>query len=218
MKSKLLKISLGSTGEITGAVTEPEVIKAVMVLAHGAGAGMDHSFMVKLSDQLVSQDIAVFRFNFPYMEKGKGRPDVPAVAHKAIASLLALASSMYPDKPLIAGGKSFGGRMTSQLLSKENVHGVRAIVFYGFPLHPANQPGTERADHLSEVKVPMLFLQGSKDALAELDLIKKVTSSLPLASLHILENADHSFKSGKKEFIVDLSRKTAEWLDEHTIL
>jgi predicted alpha/beta-hydrolase family hydrolase len=219
MKPGTLKINVGgSSGEVSAAVIASEKSKVVMVLAHGAGAPMSHPFMTKLSEELEGAGVATLRFNFPYMEQGKKRPDVPAVAHKTISAAIACAEELFPGIPIVCAGKSFGGRMSSQLLSKEHIASVKAIVFYGFPLHPTNAPGVERAEHLASVRVPMLFLQGSRDSLAELSLIKNVTSALPLATLEVFEGADHSFKAGKKDFIVDLSKKTETWLKGLTIL
>jgi predicted alpha/beta-hydrolase family hydrolase len=219
MNSKMIKIHVSeSSGEVSADVISPENAKCVMVLAHGAGAPMTHPFMYKLSTELAHSGIATLRFNFPYMEQKKKRPDLPAVAHKAISAAIIKAEELFPLLPVICAGKSFGGRMSSQLLAKESFKSVRAIVFYGFPLHPVNAPGVDRAEHLKDVKVPMLFLQGSKDALAELSLITKVTSSLPLSTLEILDGADHSFKAGKKDSIVDLSKKTQQWLTMQKIL
>jgi hypothetical protein len=201
-----------SIGEISVAVQKPESINAMLVLAHGAGAGMQHNFMTSLSDELSSLSIGTIRFNFPYMEKGSKRPDMPAVAHKAIARVIEFAQKNYPDVPLFAGGKSFGGRMTSQLLSKDKID-VRGLVFFGFPLHPAGAPAIDRAEHLSSVAVPMLFLQGTRDALAEWELITGVVKKLPKATLKEFEGADHSYKSGKKNFIPALAETAATWMN-----
>lgn len=202
-----------SIGSISIEVTDPGNAAVVMTLAHGAGADMDHRFMKSLAEALGSLRIATVRFNFPYMEKGKSRPDVPAVAHATIAKVLAHTRTLFPTSHLVASGKSFGGRMTSQLLCKQNDHGVKAMVFYGFPLHPVNAPGTERADHLKDVRIPMLFLQGTKDALAHPALIAELCKSLPHAHLVTFEKADHSFKVGKTELIVDLAKNTSEYLE-----
>jgi predicted alpha/beta-hydrolase family hydrolase len=219
MKTKRFKIHVSdSLGEVSAEIIEPEKPKVLMVLAHGAGAGMDHSFMVNLAHELAQHQIATLRFNLQYMERGKKRPDVPAVAHSVIKAVIEKANTMYPGLPLIIAGKSFGGRMSSQLIAKTPIPYVRGIVFYGFPLHPINIPGTERAAHLQEIKIPMLFLQGTKDALAEISLVKSVLTRIPLASLDIIENADHSFKVGKKDSIVDLSKKTENWLRSNDIL
>jgi predicted alpha/beta-hydrolase family hydrolase len=213
MKSNRFKVFISeSLGEVSAESIEPTSPRVVMTLAHGAGAGMDHSFMKELAIELEKYDIATLRFNLHYMEKGKRRPDPPQVAHKVINTVIDEAHKFFPGLPVIVAGKSFGGRMSSQLLSKIDIPSVKALVFYGFPLHPPSELGIERSEHLTGVKVPMLFLQGTKDPLAELSLIQKVVKILPLASLDIIENADHSFKVGKKDSIVDLAKKTDNWL------
>jgi uncharacterized protein len=204
-----------SVGSVSIEVVVPDTPAAVMTLAHGAGANMDHSFMRKLAEELCTRGIATVRFNFPYMENRKGRPDVPAIAHATVEKAIEFSKSEFPQLPLVAAGKSFGGRMTSQLLCKQNKFNVKAIIFYGFPLHPANSPATDRAEHLQKCTIPMLFLQGTRDALAYPELIRGVTSDLPLAQLITLEKADHSFKVGKKELIVDLANYTSEYLNRH---
>ncbi len=172
-----------SIGDVSGEIIEGEKTDVVLTLAHGAGAGMHHSFMVSLAEALAHHHITTLRFNFPFMEKKKGRPDVPAVAHRTIESAVSLAHSTFLHKPLFVSGKSFGGRMTSQHLAKSPDARVKGIIFYGFPLHPAGKPAIERADHLKEISLPMLFLQGTRDELAQWNLISSVTESLPLASL-----------------------------------
>jgi len=201
-----------SIGEVSAEINESKNMKAVLVLAHGAGAGMNHRFMVQLSGELMQKGIGTIRYNFPYMENGKKRPDVPAVATKTVEMVLRRAYELFPTVPIFASGKSFGGRMSSQCLSKNSIDYVKGIIFYGFPLHPAGAPAVDRAEHLKQVKVPMLFLQGTRDALAELSLIQKVCSELDNASLILFEGADHSFKSGKKEFISELVIATEKWL------
>jgi uncharacterized protein len=219
MKTHVIKISVSDKlGEVSGEIYEPEKAKALMTLAHGAGAGMSHPFLTKLSSELASAGIATLRFNLHYMEHGKKRPDMPPVAHSVIQAAIEKCRALYPELPLICSGKSFGGRMTSQLLAKAEMKGVKALIFYGFPLHPINNPGVERAEHLSKVNVPMLFLQGTKDSLAEISLVETVVKDLPNATLSIIENADHSFKIGKKDSIVDLSKKTENWLSSLNIL
>jgi uncharacterized protein len=208
-----IRISISENiGEVSVEVVEADRMKAFVVLAHGAGAGMHHSFMIRLSDALKENGIGSLRYQFPYMEQGKKRPDVPAVATKTVECVLIKAHELYPSLPLIAAGKSFGGRMTSQCLTKNALTFVKGVIFYGFPLHPAGEPATNRADHLKEMNIPMLFLQGTRDALAELALIQAVCSKLPTASLELLEGADHSFKKGKKEFIAELSEASVKWI------
>lgn len=199
-------------GSVSVEAVVPAQMQAMIVLAHGAGAGMHHSFMTKLSEALAAASIGTLRYNFPYMENGRKRPDLPAIAHKAVDRALHYAHERYPEVLLVAGGKSFGGRMTSQFVSKEAPPFLRGLVFYGFPLHPAGSPSVERAEHLREVKLPMLFLQGTKDTLAELSLIQSVCDQLSSASLVLFEGADHSFKVSRKEIIPELVQATAGWL------
>ncbi|MBL7833271.1 MAG: dienelactone hydrolase family protein [Cyclobacteriaceae bacterium] len=211
---KQLKIKISETiGTVSAALLEPPNMKALIVLAHGAGAGMNHIFMTDLSEALAARNIGTLRYNFPYMENGKKRPDVPAVATKTAEMVLAKAHELFPKAKIFGAGKSFGGRMTSQYLSKNHPAYVNGLLFYGFPLHAAGDPGVDRADHLKTVAVPMLFLQGSRDALAELKLIKQVTKKLKTATLEIFEGADHSFKSGKKIFIPELADATQTWIE-----
>lgn len=212
MKSLKIKIS-ENIGTVSAALLEPAQLKALIVLAHGAGAGMNHQFMIALSETLATKNIGTLRYNFPYMENGKKRPDVPAVATKTVEVVLMKAHELFPKIKIFGAGKSFGGRMTSQCLSKNHLDFVTGLIFYGFPLHAAGAPSIERAEHLKTVNVPMLFLQGTRDALAELSLIKQVTKGLKKSSLELFEGADHSFKSGKKEFIPELATATANWID-----
>ena len=180
-----------SIGVVSAELTCPETAEAIMTFAHGAGAGMNHPFMTSMANELMKLNIATLRFNFAYMEQKKKRPDVPAVAHKTIEAAVNKAQELFPKIPLYLSGKSFGGRMSSQFLSIQKPSGVNGIIFFGFPLHPAGKPAIERAEHLKEVKVPMLFLQGTKDTLAQWDLIEQVTNQLPLATLIKFEGADH---------------------------
>jgi uncharacterized protein len=189
-----LTIALAEGATISGLLDAPATPEACYVLAHGAGAGMHHSFMATMASGLMERRIATLRFQFPYMERGSKRPDPPNVAHAAVRAAVREAARRLPDVPLFAGGKSYGGRMTSQAQAAEPLPDVRGVVFVGFPLHPAGKPSIERADHLAEVRVPMLFLQGTRDTLADLDLIRAVTSTLgELATLHVVAGADHSF-------------------------
>lgn len=188
-------------------------MKALLVLAHGAGAGMRHAFMEKLALELAARQIGTLRYNFPFIERGKKSVDVAPVAEKTVSMVIAKAQELFPGVHLYAAGKSFGGRMSSHYLSKASPSFVRGIVFYGFPLHPAGAPAITRADHLKQVNVPMLFLQGTRDALAEKGLIKEVCDSLSSATLVTFEGADHSFKAGKKEFLSELADATAAWLE-----
>jgi predicted alpha/beta-hydrolase family hydrolase len=210
---KILHIPVSeSIGAVSAVILEPSSCTAMMTLAHGAGAGMNHTFMVRLAQTLAELSIGTIRFNFPYMEHGKKRPDMPATAHKTIEQIIEFTEQHYPALPLYVSGKSFGGRMTSQLLAKKTFSQVKGIIFYGFPLHPAGAPAVDRSEHLHEVAIPMLFLQGTKDTLAQWDLITKVTSSLSAAKLISFEGADHSFKVKKNELIPELAEATRSFI------
>jgi uncharacterized protein len=203
----------GGGGLVSGAYMIPQNAKAILTLAHGAGAGMNHSWMVELATALAEKaGIATLRFNFPFTEHKKGRPDQPAVAHATIAAAIDHARATLPGLPLYAAGKSFGGRMTSQYLAAHPRAEVKGIIFYGFPLHPAGKPSIERAEHLKNVKVKMLFLQGTKDELATWELIESGCASLALATLVEIEGANHAFKAGKRDVIGELVKATAGWL------
>jgi uncharacterized protein len=189
---------------VSGLWRAPENPIAAMTFAHGAGAGMTHAFMEAAAAGLAERGVATLRFNFPYWERGSKRTDAPAVAHAAVRAAAAAAAARVPAPPLFAGGKSFGARMTSQAQAESPLVGVRGLVFFGFPLHPAGAPGTVRADHLDQVSAPMLFLQGTRDALAELSLLRAVAAKLgPRATLALSEDADHGFhvraKSGRTD-------------------
>lgn len=214
MKTQSIKFKVSdSIGEVSAILFLPDNPKAILALAHGAGAGMTHAFMEKLATQLADRGIGTFRYNFPFMENKKKRPDVAAVAEKTVGAALERAQSLLPaGVPLYAAGKSFGGRMSARYLSANDKGFVKGIVFYGFPLHAAGAPATERAEHLASVKIPMLFLQGTRDALAEIGLITEVCGKLPTATLVTFEGADHSFKKGKKEFLEELVEATDTWL------
>jgi hypothetical protein len=190
----------------------PKEPNAIMTLAHGAGAGMHHEFMVTLSQLLAERGIATLRFNFPFTENKKGRPDTPAVAHQAIAAAISKAGKLYPGLPLFAAGKSFGGRMTSQYLSAHPETDVHGIIFYGFPLHPPGKPSIERAEHLKAIKKPMLFLQGTRDELASWNLIEPLCASLKPATLIKIEGANHAFKAGKQNILQLLADTTHDWI------
>lgn len=201
-----------SIGNVSAEMMQPEEMHALFVFAHGAGANMNHAFMVALSKELASINIGTLRFNFPFMENKKGRPDVPAVAHSTIEAVIQKAKQLYPSTPLYMGGKSFGGRMSSQLMATRPVTNIKGIIFLGFPLHPAGKPAVERAEHLKNISVPMLFLQGTRDALAEWALVNEVTGNLKLATLLKLEGADHSFKAGKQNLIPILATSIHRWI------
>ena len=214
MKIRALNIQVSpSIGKVSAEFLVPADGKCILTLAHGAGAGMNHSFMTALSESLAQTGIGTLRFNFPFSENKKGRPDVPAVAQATIAAAIAKAQELSPNLPVFAAGKSFGGRMSSQYLSMHPDSVVKGIIFYGFPLHAPGKPSTERAAHLKSVKVPMLFLQGTRDALAKWDLIESVCSGLPEATLIKIEGADHSFKAGKMNTVQILSKDTSDWVE-----
>jgi uncharacterized protein len=203
-----------SSGEVSAMLMTPDNSEKLLVFAHGAGAGMTNSFMQKMSEQLAGHGIATFRYNFPYMEKKKKSPDPKGIVLSTIRSAVDEARKQLPGIPLFAGGKSFGGRMTSTAES-ENDLDVKGIVFFGFPLHPPGKPSDERAVHLNKVKVPMLFLQGTRDSLADLKLLLPVCKRLgKFAELYSIEGGDHSFRvRGKKEddVIAELARKVKDW-------
>lgn len=218
MKNLHFKVS-ENIGEVSAIFSSPKNPKAIFVFAHGAGAGMNHKFMEEISSKLVNFDIAVFRYQFPYMEKGKRSPDYPNVLLKTVQSAVEKAESIYKGLPIFAGGKSLGGRMTSTVASKNLIPQIKGIIFFGFPLHAPGKPSSDRAEHLYEVKVPMLFLQGTRDKLADLNLLKPVIKKIGRkASLKIIEGADHSFhvlKSFKKsdsEIIEELSELASSWM------
>src|SRR5213593_97528 len=186
-------------GEVSGLLLRPKDARLLYVLAHGAGAGMRHPFLESISQRLAEQGIATLRYQFPYMERRSRRPDPPAVAAATVRAAVAEAARIAPDLPLVAGGKSFGGRMTSTAQAEEPLPGVRGLVFLGFPLHPPGRPGDSRAEHLARVQVPMLFLQGERDDFADLKLLRPVVKRLgERATLHLVEGGDHSFKVLKK--------------------
>jgi len=215
MNTQSLQLEVSpSIGTVTAEYIVPATSKCLMTLAHGAGAGMNHSFMTTLASSLSEAGIATLRFNFPFSEHKKGRPDIPAVAHQTIAAAITNAHELFPSLSLFAAGKSFGGRMTSQYLSINTRPEVKGIIFYGFPLHPSGKPSTERAEHLNEVKVNMLFLQGTKDELASWNLIESVCSSLPKASLVKIEGANHMFKAGKQDVMPLLVKATLDWVEK----
>jgi predicted alpha/beta-hydrolase family hydrolase len=189
--------------QVSGLLLAPREARAAYVFAHGAGAGMTHPFMEAVARELGERAIATLRYQFPYMEQGSKRPDAPKVAHAAVRAAVAKAKELMPGVALFAGGKSFGGRMTSQAEAASAL-GVRGLVFLGFPLHAAGQASDERAAHLLDVRVPMLFVQGTRDALADMTLMKPLVKKLGArAAMLVVEDADHSFhvpaKSGRKD-------------------
>ena len=208
--SERVTITIGSSECVSGLLRVPRVAHACCVLAHGAGAGMAHPFMASVADGLAERGVATLRYQFPYMERGSRRPDAPKVAHAAVRAAVAYAARRLPEAPLFAGGKSFGARMTSQAQALQPLPDVYGLVFLGFPLHPAGKPSDERAAHLADVRAPMLFLQGTRDELATLDLLQAVAANLGArASLHLCEAADHSFHVPARS-----GRTDAEVLDD----
>jgi len=196
---------------VSGLLLRPESARALYVFAHGAGAGMTHKAMESCAQELAERGIATLRYQFPYMEKGSNRPDRPPVAHAAVRAAATEATKVAPDLPMFAGGRSFGGRMTSQAQALAPLPGVLGLAFLGFPLHPAGKPGIDRADHLADVQIPMLFVSGSRDALAELDLLRPAVAKLgDRATLHIVDGADHSFRVAAKE--TEALDTMAEWM------
>ena len=204
---------------VSGLLRTPPGARCGLVLAHGAGAGMAHPFMAALAAGLAERGVASLRYQFPYMERGSKRPDAPALAQATVRAAVAAAAARWPGLALFAGGKSFGGRMTSQAQAKAPLEGVRGLVFVGFPLHPAGQPGDARGAHLAEVRVPMLFLQGTRDALAERALLEPLLARLgACASVEWLEDADHAFhvpaRSGRRDadVLAALLDRAAAWM------
>lgn len=215
-------IPLASSETVSGLWQAPPNAKAALILAHGAGAGMTHKAMAATADGLEALGVATLRFQFPYMEKGGKRPDAPPVAHAAVRAAVAKGRELAPGLSLFAGGRSFGGRMTSQAQALEPLEAVRGLIFFAFPLHPAGKPSTDRAPHLSDVRIPMLFLQGTNDALADLGLLQGVVERLgSRARLTPIADADHSFhvpaKAGHKdaEVLAGVLAAAADWMLAH---
>src|SRR2546421_1149019 len=190
-----LRIAVGErAGDVSALLLQRDGARLLYVLAHGAGAGMRHRFLEAIARQLGEREIGTLRYQFPYMERRAGRPDPPAVAAAAVRAAATEATRLAPGLPLVAGGKSFGGRMTSTAQAEAPLPGVRGLVFLGFPLHPPGKPGDKRAEHLTQVRIPMLFLQGDRDEFADLNLLKPVVKRLGAgATLHLVEDGDHSF-------------------------
>jgi predicted alpha/beta-hydrolase family hydrolase len=206
-----LRIHIGDkVGDVSAIFLRPDDAWAVYVLAHGAGAGMRHRFMEDVAGALATRGVATLRYQFPYVEHGSGRPDPPGILEATVRAAVGKARELAPDLPLVAGGKSMGGRMTSNAAARRSLDGVRGLVFLGFPLHAPKQPGIARGEHLAQVQTPMLFLQGTRDTLADLGLITGVCDRLgPRATLHVVEGADHSFAVLKRS-----GRTDAQVLDE----
>ncbi|MGB8401857.1 alpha/beta family hydrolase [Bradyrhizobium sp.] len=219
VNARPLAIEIEGTAAVSALLLRPPQARACYVLAHGAGAGMTHPSMDAIAAGLGERGIATLRYQFPYMEKGSKRPDAPDVAHQAVRAAVAEAARSCAGLPLIAGGKSFGGRMTSQAQAKAPLAGVQGLALLGFPLHPAGKPSSDRARHLSEVRIPLLFLQGTRDALAQLTLLEPVVKNLgSLATLHLVKDADHSFhvpvRSGRddREVMMEILDAFAAWV------
>jgi len=212
-------VTVDSGQRVSGLLLAPPEARACYVLAHGAGAGMAHPFMAAIANGLAERGVATLRYQFPYMEQGSKRPDAPKLAHATVRAAVLEASRLVPELALFAGGKSFGGRMTSQAQVASPLPGVRGLVFLGFPLHPSGQPSDERAKHLFDVQIPMLFLQGTRDALANLPLLEQLCARIGArATLKLFESADHSFhvpaRTGRKDTEVrnELLDALAHWI------
>jgi len=224
LQTKQLKFAVPGLGDVSrsvsGLLQAPSKARACYVLAHGAGAGMKHKFLERVSAELAARGIASLRYQFPYMEAGAKRPDSPKLAQAAVRAAVAEAARLLPRLPLIAGGKSFGGRMTSQAQAQEPLENVRGLAFLGFPLHAAGKPSADRGGHLFDIRVPMLFLQGTRDALADLTELEPLIVALkPRATLKLLKSADHSFhvpaKSGRddRQVMTEAMDGLAAWID-----
>jgi uncharacterized protein len=213
-----ITVTIDDTLRVSGLLQEPHMARACFVFAHGAGAGMTHPFMASAAAGLAGRGIATLRYQFPYMERGGKRPDPPKLAHATVRAAMGEALRLLPGLPLIAGGKSFGGRMTSQAQALIPLPGVHGLAFLGFPLHPAGRPSRDRGEHLFDVHIPMLFLQGTRDALADMKQLKPLCRELS-ATLETFGDADHSFhvpaRSGRteEEVRIDLLDRLATWID-----
>jgi uncharacterized protein len=218
-ESQPLRITLpGSGSEVSGLLLQPSDARLLYVLAHGAGAGMRHPFLERTAVALAERGVATLRYQFPYMERKQRRPDPPAVAAAAVRAAVEAAGAAAPDLPLIAGGKSFGGRMTSTAQAEQPLPGVRGLAFLGFPLHPPGRPAVSRADHLADVAIPMLFLQGERDEFAEPLLLRQVLRRLgERATLHLVKGGDHSFSVPKRsgrtadQILAEVCGALADW-------
>ena len=218
-RSQPATIKIDDTHRVSGLLQTPPAARACYVMAHGAGAGMAHPFMEAMANALAGRGIATLRYQFPYMEQGSKRPDTPKLAQATVRAAVAEASRLVPELALFAGGKSFGGRMTSQAQSASPLPGVRGLVFLGFPLHPAGRPSDERGAHLFAAQIPMLFMQGTRDQLADLRLLQTLVGKLGArATLKLFQDADHSFhvpaRTGRKdtEIMAEMSEVLADWI------
>ena len=217
-----MQFAVEGAGEVSAILLRPAKPRSLLVLAHGAGAGMTHPFLQALANELATAGVATFRYQFPYMEQKRRAPDRPPMLTATVAAAVRAAAKAAPGLPLLAGGKSMGGRMTSTAAAQHPLEGVRGLVFFGFPLHPPDKPGTKRGDHLVDVKLPMLFLQGTRDTFADLKLLRPICAKLgPTSTLHIMEGADHSFhvlkSSGKTdaEVLRELAETTGIWAQKN---
>jgi uncharacterized protein len=217
-ETRQLQFAVEQAGEVSAIFNRPANMDFLLVLAHGAGAGMRHIFLESLTRELANQGVGVLRYQFPYLEQRRKIPDSPAVLTSTVRAAVQRAAELAPEVPLFAGGKSMGGRMTSTAASQAPLPGVHGLVFFGFPLHPPGRPGTTRAAHLSKVTVPMLFLQGTRDTLAQLDLLRPICDDLgERATLKIFDTADHSFKVLKSsglsndEVLSQLAASSVSW-------
>lgn len=218
--AEAVTLQVDEASRVSGLLDLPDNARACFVFAHGAGAGMQHSSMASVAGDLSQQGIATLRYQFPYMERGSRRPDPPALCHATVRTAVAEAARLAPGLRLVAGGRSFGGRMTSQAQALAPLSGVAGLAFLAFPLHPAGRPSQERAEHLANVKIPMLFLQGTRDELASLELLEPVVQRLgSRATLRLLQEADHSFhvraSSGRRDPDVrqELILALVHWID-----
>ena len=219
-RPQALTITLDEKARVSGLLQVPQKARACYVLAHGAGAGMSHPFMAAIAEGLAERGIATLRYQFPYMEQGRKRPDTPKLAQATVRAAVAEASRLLPGLALVAGGKSFGGRMTSQAQAESPLSGVRGLVFLDFPLHAAGRPSDERGAHLFDIKIPTLFLQGTRDALATTQFLESLVQRLgKRATLKLFQDADHSFhvpaKTGRQDAMVraEMLDQLAAWVD-----
>jgi len=219
-RPQALTITLDEKARVSGLLQVPQKARACYVLAHGAGAGMSHPFMAAIAEGLAERGIATLRYQFPYMEQGRKRPDTPKLAQATVRAAVAEASHLLPELALVAGGKSFGGRMTSQAQAESPLSGVRGLVFLGFPLHAPGRPSDERGVHPFDIKIPTLFLQGTRDALATTQFLESLVQRLgKRATLKLFQDADHSFhvpaKTGRQDAMVraEMLDQLAAWVD-----
>jgi len=214
--------ALQGAAEVSAVLHEPDDARVLIALAHGAGAGMRHAFMQSIAQALARNGVATFRYQFPYMESGKGRPDAQPLLLATVRSAVEAAHAHAPDLPLFAGGKSMGGRMTSLAAAEAPLPGVHGIVFIGFPLHPAGRPGIQRAEHLAATTAPLLFVQGTRDTLAELELLRPIVQELgERARMHVIDDADHGFAVRRRttgrssaDVIEEIAAVSAGWFGE----